>query len=425
MLTKNNLDNYLIGLEKQDEGDKNNLGFDKLNLPESYRKLINALVEVHGGGQVIKKRSGKDVGSIELRLPDPELLKEDGDKELFSQHLFVNITKVVEDQHTMAARCVKDGRVYNVNTLLSMLPIEKRMAHIPKSKLRRNIIATDYTQYYEEDENGNLIPPGPGATVPLTKLEDGHPAVVYVKSRGFDPEHLVEQFSACYCTKENPKLFYKTQPGGFKVTPQGRIVFWIEQLGAKRGWQARRLEYVSEDGLKLFYWHPYQGSWANVAIRKNPTDDWVTIGDYHDPRHSILQNKYNIGLGVVKSNLLMGFDAARAWSEKTGKRTIGVVEGVLDAARLGPPFVSLMGLTASTSQGALIKNFFNDVVVVPDQDKDPNKREQLLTSLEVVLRNTYMRVIDLPRGVKDAGDLSEDQVIKLRTDLGFLKYSHG
>lgn len=422
MLTQGNIERYREDLKKETESDVHDLHFERFGLNTEERQLVNRLVFIHGGG-VLRRKQGAE--EVELQVADPFLLEDDGDKELLSRHLYVNITKVVRDDHTQAARCVKDGRVYDIRTLLAMKPLEDRMPNIPKSKIRRMVSAVDYTEFYEEDEHGNLVPPGPGETVPLSGLGPEHPAIEYLMNREFDPAALETQFGACFCTKENPKLFYKRLPGGFAVTPQGRIVFKINQLGATRGWQARRLERWTHGGKFLEYWHPYRNRWVTIGMKDDNTGKLVLLKEMEGTplgmtRDVILKNKYNIGLGVEKHNMLMGFDAAWEWSKQTGNRTIGIVEGVLDAARLGPPFVSIMGLKMSMNQGALVRNFFDRALVVPDVDPDPEKRKLFLEAVDAVLTSHGfpVEVLELPGGgkggVKDAGDLTAAQAKRFR-----------
>lgn len=407
MLTK---DNIKAAIESGERRDQYNLGFEKTGLPENLRGLANTLVHIHGSGQILRKKDN----TFELRIPDPELLAADGDKELNSKHLYVNLSKAHEGR-TNAARCVKDGRIYHIESLLSMLPLEERLPNIKKS-IKRRVSYVDYTRFLDKDENGNLIPAGPGEVVPLTDLPEDHPAIHYIRARDFTPKQLVEQFSAAFCIKENPRLKYAALPGGFCRTPQGRIIFYVEQLGAKRGWQARQLE-LDKDGYR-YLWHPYKNEW--VAVAKLDNSNKPTILPEYDGRvcgkgtNVVLNNKYIIGLGVDKTNMLMGFDAALDWAEYTSNETIGIVEGVFDAARLGPPFVSIMGMSMSSNQGALVKNFFRRAILVPDNDTDSSKREKFLADAKDVLSGLEIIESTLPAGIKDAGDLSVEETGELR-----------
>lgn len=416
MLTPENASEQLAELvATSEQDDVNKLGFDDLKLSPDQCRLVNQLVERHGGGILFRS---KKYHNVELQVADPVLLEKDGDKELTSRHLYINVDKVVNEQHFKAARCVKDGRVYDVRELLGMLPIEERALNIPKSKVKRRVSVIDKLKFMERDAAGNLIPQGPGECTPLDQLDDDHPAVVYVRDRGFEPAKLVEQFDAAFCTAENPNRPYKTLPGGFKATPQNRIVFFINQLGVQRGWQARRLERKRNGQLQFL--HSYTGEWKTVAtdgingLSIAPEYSGATIGKSPG---LILKNKYVIGIGVEKSQTLMGFDAAMKWCEETGNKTIGLVEGVLDAARLGPPFCSIMGLQLSPNQAALIANHFDRVIYVPDNDNNKDNAKLFCSSVEKALNTKDLKLIQAPppNGVEDAGAMSLEQVEAFKT----------
>lgn len=418
MLSSKNIEQSLEEMSRNEsEEDLHELGFKDFQLSPAQKRFINTMVAKHGGGLLFRS---KKRDNIELQIAAPHLLETDGDKELLSRHLFINVDKAVNGNHNKAARCVKDGRIYDVRELMSMLPIEERALNIPKSKIKRRISVIDKLSYMVRDKDGNLIPPPPGEVVPLNELPDDHVAVEYVRNRGFSADALVKQFNASFCIEENENSFYKTLPGGFKATPRARIVFYINQLGINRGWQARCLERRLGNEFQLF--HPYKGSWETVAVYDDrgmlsivPRFSGSTIGKAPG---IILKNKYIIGLGVEKTMALMGFDAALEWSKNTGNKTIGIVEGVMDAARLGPPFVSIMGLRMSSNQASLITNHFDRVVYVPDNDviTDEDKAEIFCKSITEALtpKGIQLEKALPPTGVEDAGAMSQEQVTAFR-----------
>lgn len=406
--------------EKESPDDHRQLGFGRLSLSEDQRRFVNRMVTIHGDG--VLSRSKKS-NNIELQLADPLLLQTDGDKELRSRHLFVNVDKVVNDHHWHAARCVKDGRLYDVRTLLQMLPIEQRAIQVMPSSQRRRVSYIDKLRYMVRDANGNLVPPGPGETVPLTELPSDHPAIQYIKGRNFCPKQLVDQFQAAFCTQENADVKYKRLPGGFSGTPQGRIVFFIDQLGVRRGWQARQLDRVED--TRMWLYHPYEQRWVVVAERASPRDAWEVLPAYDGrtmgkAQNALLKQKYVIGVGVEKTVTLMGFDAAIQWNQSRPKsdRVVGLVEGVLDAASLGMPFCAIMGLRLSSNQAALISNHFSRAVCVPDNDNAENA-ETFLSSIsrELGAKGVPYQVHKLADCYKDAGELPTEEASTLRQSL--------
>jgi hypothetical protein len=417
MLTPENAQERIADLlTTSEEDDINKLGFDDLKLRPDQCRFINRIVERHGGGILFRSKKQQN---IELQVADPVLLEQDGDKELLSRHLYINIDKVTNEQHNRAACCIKDGRVYDVRELLQMLPIEDRSLNIPKSKVKRRVSVIDRLQFMRRDDAGNLVPQGPGECTPVDALDADHPAAQYLLSRGFNLTVLVKQFGTAWCHTENPNLPYKSLPGEFSATPQGRIVFFIHQLGVERGWQARRLERYK--GNELQFWHPYHEQWETVAVKGTnglsvlPRYSGQTIGKAPGV---ILKQKYVIGIGVEKSQTLMGFDAAREWCKTNNKKTVGIVEGVLDAARLGPPFCSIMGLQLSTNQSALVANHFDRVIYTSDNDvntyDDGRKDNATLfcESVESVLRSKNIELVKAPPppDAEAAGDMSVEQV---------------
>lgn len=420
MLSAKNKESVLERYRHETESDENKLGFSGLGLSAEQKKLVNSLVRIHGGG--VLRRSAK-TDELELQIPDPGLLEEDGDKELFSKHLYVNIDKFTRDGHTKAAHCVKNGTVWSIETLLAMLPIEDRAIGVSRSSVSRKLKSVDTMRHFEYDANGNLVPPGPGKCVPLNRLPEDHPAIWYVRHRGFDPGLLVEQFDAAYCEEENPELFYRKLPGGFKASPQGRIVFYIMQFGVRRGWQARQLDCT--DGNRGFMmYHPYAKKWVKVA-EKSANGKWETVGEYNGLKtgkspDTLLKQKYIIGPGAEKSGTLMGFDAAIKYNVGKQNPVAGIVEGVLDAARLGPPFCAVMGLTLHANQASLLKNFFHRVYYIPDHDEgDGMKAVKFRASVENALENSGVGIgeLELPPNVKDAGDLTPEQAEEIRKNL--------
>ena len=185
-------------------------------LPKTIKVLIGRLLAIHYTGTLHKHPSSTKPGEdeIELTIPDPDLLKSDGPKELRSQHLYVNLTKYSEDDHKAAARSVKTGKFYYIDDLLSMTPISERgtelgwdpnryMKHIKNRLSTFGLNASNIT-----DEDGAITSDiiSPGELIPLTDLPSDHAAVLYLKSRGYDIKQLQEQFDCGYCVKENPQF---------------------------------------------------------------------------------------------------------------------------------------------------------------------------------------------------------------------------
>ncbi|WP_309383719.1 hypothetical protein [Cerasicoccus frondis] len=232
--------------------------FDQFALNTVEREVVSRLVALHGECALQRKPDG----TVEVRMADPEMLEQDGDKELSSRHLYVNVSKYVREGHDRAARCVKTGRVWDIRELLSMLPIEQRAGmHHPMS---RRLSVFDLWESLVEDGGGNMVPLNAGQVIPLDQIEyPNHPALVYVRNRGFEPAALVEQFRAGYCEQANPELKRSRMPSGLCAPPQGRLVFHADMYGVQQGWQARRID--NWVGDTLFFWDAVSAGWLPVA----------------------------------------------------------------------------------------------------------------------------------------------------------------
>ena len=389
-------------------------GNGAVNLSDRERILIGHLIRIHGPGMLTRGSRGK-----ELRLPDPTLLMQDGSKELASRHLYVNIDKCLNPQcqkDLYSAREVKSGKVYNINDLLDMTPVEAR--NIPNvRKVSRKLVSATMDKFMEMDENGKLIPLRPGKVTPVTELASDHPAIEYLASRKFtNLQQLYDQFRLSWCYEEVEKGPYGNLAGGFRKTPQGRLIFFIDQLGVNKGWQARIPEKTI--GKIKYYYHPYKNEYVPIGVH---TEDGLRVMDMYmrpdKPPNEIVNCKYIIGLHTPKNDTLMGFDAALKWNKENGDPgIIGVVEGALDAGRLGPPFVNVMGSRLSESQANLIANFFKKVYYVCDDDSDKkNQGRALDVSIQRMLsdKNLTLTEIKLPPGIHDPGDLTPDQADQL------------
>jgi hypothetical protein len=372
-------------------------------LPDDYSLLIKSLLKIHKHIK-IGKSLHKD---IIVYMPSPLALELDGLKELNSKHLRLNLTYHLNKNNggNTNAYCMKYDVCYTVSELLSMKPVDER-GHTVVTPRLTGFVDTDVLIKWHD---GRMVPKPPGETIPITDLPEAHPAVTYVRSRGFTPESLRGQFNASYCISEyqDRDVYYKLLPKGLKISPQGRIVFWLETYGKYCGWQARLIE--REDRGVLYYWQPYDGVWVPVKRWSGEGGDgWVPLTgdmDFKNP-------KYLIGKGTRKTELLMGFDAAVA----SGKDYAVVVEGVFDAAALGPPAVSVQGKFLTEDQAALLANHFSFVYVIGDTGR---YRTVLVDSVTENLAATGIPVKELrfPEQYEDVGAIPKDKIAAIFPEL--------
>jgi len=394
-------------------------------LPREALILAEALMLRHGSVRWARETSG-----LHLYMASPYALEEDGTVELEKMHLAINVSKYLGLDSWGSLRgtynadrtafCMKYRKPYEVSVLLQMPPLEARGIQVkeaPKLVERLNEALLIL------DENGNKIPEMPVDLVPLKDLPDDHPAVIYVRSRNYDPVALWDQFRACFCNRELPEdsiagRYYKKMPGGFKRTPQCRIILQAFQMGIRVGWQARvmELEATGEDGaLYKAYFHPYnmQYEWCE---RKGPADEkWQPLPHLTNSNYKWEMAKYINATGMRRRDHMLGFDAAVEWNRKRGTFVAILVEGPLDAARIGAPGIATLGAYVSSGQAEDLVRCFSHIYFIADKDKAGSAA--LKSAFASLSGRVAFNVVTIPEGwktekgkpVKDVGDLTPTQ----------------
>jgi 5S rRNA maturation endonuclease (ribonuclease M5) len=368
-------------------------------LPEDYQILIKQLKKIHKRVKITRNSASRD---LILRFPSPYALDQDGLKETRSIHGAINLTYYFEKnghEKNYGGRCLKYDQIrYKMSELLNMPSLDQRGYKNVQSVLEGFLDTTVLIQ----DANGNWIPKPPGKCTPLTALPEGHAALEYVLNRGFDPEKLYAQFRASYCYEEywDEQSYYKRLPYGFKFSPQGRIIFFMDMHGVQKGWQGRLIE-KEENGV-ISYWQPYDDIWVPVKYRMQ--GEVLPL----DPKNDFKIMKYNTGKGSKKTETFMGFDAA----VKSEHKHAIIVEGVLDAARLGVPGMSVQGKTLSDIQATLLADNFEKVFVIGDNDHGgKNLVEQVVSRM--IMKSVPVEEIEIPHKYNDVGEMPQDEVDQL------------
>jgi len=97
-------------------------------------------------------------------------------------------------------------------------------------------------------------------------------------------------------------------------------------------------------------------------------------------------------------------------------RTVYVVESSFDAIRLdqcGMPAVATLGASVNTTQIELLQKYFNDIIVIADNDEaGGNMKDRLVEKL-----GSRVTVVQLDKQYKDIGDMDDDSIKNLR--VGF------
>ena len=360
-------------------------------------RLANRLSVIHGNVRITKEASG-----IHLYLPSPICLREYGKSEMYKMHLAVNVDKYLKGTD-VCALCMKTNKPYSVSDLLTMRTAEARGFG---EDAQHRLVIKDNTNYLETDENGNKIPKPPGKVIPLTELEEDHPAIKYVRSRDFDPVSLHEQFNASYCIEARPDYPEKRLPGGFYVTPKARIIFYIYVDGVRVGWQGRILDFVDHtNGLK-YYYHPSYERWVPMEYRNEQSGKFTPlpeVGEGWNPA------KYIHAPGTNTKQALMGYDSAVKHIQKTGRNYIGLTEGPLDSARLGVPFCAVMGKHFNSDKAKMLRKFDKVVLAVQNDEASKTLLDEV-TSVMSIYGKKPLKVIYPPEQYNDFGDMSSQSV---------------
>jgi hypothetical protein len=392
-------------------------------VPREILLLAERMSKIHG--EILVTRES---GGIQLYFASPEALKRDGTIELSKRHGALNAEKHLGlgkyrnrvgtyNADAQCCKCMKYDVYYKVSDLFNMKPLAERGIAGGSS----GVVTQVRERYLIPDGNGNMIPPHPGQVISLSKLPAIHPAIVYLKNRGYDISVLEGQMNACWCMLERPQsrvesVFYRKMTDEWRDTPQGRIVFFAYMYGVQVGWQARVLDYtvdLVEGGLQAhFYYHPYRNEWCLVRTRRNKLDAWEYKDEYKPYEENgrtieFSPSKYKTATHAARNEMLMGFDAAIAANEAMQTSTAILVEGPLDAGRIGPPGIAVLGKSCSDHQAMLLGRHFKRVVYVADTDEAgktsiPKFREKLSGRCE-------FSVVELPDGFKDLGEMTNEQ----------------
>jgi hypothetical protein len=386
------------------------------SLPRHIQRFIKSMCNRHGGGRLAKEAKG-----LHLYLPCPLCLEVYGTRELDSKHLTINLDKYFNrgkfryqdlNKADWSALCHKErSHMQRVSILAKYPNLEERGLDAGDRSL---VVTVSSELALIDDGNGNLIPKHPGEVTPILDLPPNHPAVEYLLRRNYDLRKLTDQFRAGYCHAQWPEeektetskgYKYRNMPDGWKDTPQGRIILYMDVRGVQKGWQARIIDKV-EDGWK-WYWHPYRNEWVAVEW-KSPEGEWILREDYRDQFFKWKPSKYRTATGASRNMSVMGFDAALEWNKNRGNSdtVVMVCEGPLDAARLGPPAVAILGNSISSEQINLLRPF-SRIVLVLDNDAAGQSGSIRAQHILHKMHREY-EVFKLPDSVKDVGDMSPE-----------------
>ena len=324
----------------------------------------------------------------------------------------------------MRTRQSKVPHRFRVRDLLQIGTVLERHPDLLKSKFRllNSGASDDARKHWEEDPvTGVMCPPRPGTVIPLLELGDPfHPAIEYLRLRNFDVAKLQDQFRCGFCVEEYKHgengIFYRQMPGGWRDTPQHRIVFYSMIDDVPMTWQARLIEKISDDGLMKMMLNPYKVpyEWDVVAVRPNQSSGWINVPPFDATKDgAVLFSPSKYRTAKYSTRDMMGWDAAcrRADNDPDPRKWVVLCEGPLDAARVGPGGVALIGSSISPDNAMRVASRFQVVFTAFDTDKAgmlaTEKVGKLLNSRDMPNRVTQLVRPLKVSGGKDIGDMTQ------------------
>src|SRR4051794_18900966 len=218
-------------------------------------------------------------------------------KRLSINHRYGVYDEVTGSDNIFLARCFNDDCLKDRGRYRELK--DKVFGFMNRDQRRRLLVVSAGIRPAVSPESLKEAQP-PGDVVELSALAPDHPALAYLRQRGFDPGELSNVWHVMYCTQASPAC----------RLAQERIVIPIIMNGTWVGWQARR------------------------------------VGD-QDPGQPRVA-KYLTMRFLPKRLVLYNHDEARK------QPAVVVCEGASDVWRVGRPGVALLGKQASPQQFTLL-----------------------------------------------------------------------
>lgn len=436
---------------------------DAGNAPNEIKEFAERMAAAQGCRVVL----ASEASGYHLYLPCPDCLDTHGSRELQDPKYAINVSKylgigdgyrgltiaaesldptvmeasfqVSETRDRKSGICMrtrqsKNPHRFSVRELLGMTTITHRHPDIhTAAEVFGQAGSADRESHWEADPaTGVMCPPPPGEVVPITSLPPEHPAAQYLTNRGYDLQRLWQQFRCSFCTEEYPEgkndIYYRKMPGGWRDTPQHRVIFYSLVDGVPMTWQARYPERISSDGLNRFMLHPYDTTrsvtpggdrtfcWSHTHTRANPQTSWIPVPPFDETMEDgtlrFQPSKYRTA--KYSQREMMGWDAAieRADADPDMLRWVVLCEGPLDAARVGPGGVALIGSSISPVNATKVAANFSVVFTAFDNDLAGTAATEKIGRMILggSQRNLVTQlVVPLPvEGGKDIGDMSQE-----------------
>lgn len=417
-------------------------------------KEITNLADQIARSQNCKVTLSKETSGYHLYLPCPDCLHTHGKDELKDPKYAINLSKYFgigddyrhlqeqssttfspltndynaatsDERNHKTGVCMRTWQSnaphrYPVDVLIAMDTITSRHPEIHTTyRIVNGADGAERESHWEIDPiSGEKCPPPPGTLTPILDLHPFHPARWYLETyRKFDLQRLTEMFRCGFCTQEYKEglhnIWYRKFPGGWKDTPQGRIIFHSLHNGVPITWQGHYPERITEDGLNKYGLHPYTFEWSHLATRATAAQAWIPMPPFDElddeGRLKFDPSKYKTAKHSGRE--LMGWDAAiqRADQDPEPIRWCVLTEGPLDCARVGPGGLCIMGKSLSQDNAAKVASNFHLVLTAFDNDRYGREAtEKISASLHgTKCRDpiiAFVGAMEIPEG-KDLGEM--------------------
>ena len=118
--------------------------------------------------------------------------------------------------------------------------------------------------------------------------------------------------------------------------------------------------------------------------------------------------RYLYSTGFPKRNILFNLNNAKVYDE------VIIVEGSLDAMKIHqagyPNVVATLGAIITDTQMQLVKNYFDYITVIPDND---DAGRAMKDAIMVRARGKEIYLAECPENFKDAADLNSKQIYNI------------
>lgn len=181
----------------------------------------------------------------------------------------------------------------------------------------------------------------------------------------------------------------------------------IERLHSQAMFSERAIEYfnkrkITKDSMLKFGLGYSEKQDMVVVPAHSPTGICVGIVG-----RSIEGKDFKNSPGLPKSKILFNLHRVKT------SNSIFIVESSFDVIRLsqvGIPAVATLGANVSGGQIELLKKYFNDIVIIADNDQaGGNMKDRIIEKL-----GSRVSVIKLDKQYKDIGDMQDEDIVKLQ-----------